>query len=136
MIDEELQTWHEPKLATAFLRKWSLTKHADVAATILRVMRARSLMVDSYHYSSALSACSKAGHWMLAVQLLLDMDTYKLEKTRVVYTGAISAFATSGHWQFALLMLEEVRFKLTANLIWQNFHRICLGSGFVLCVSW
>ena len=84
--------------------------NADVAATILRVMRARSLMVDSYHYSPALSACSRAGHWMLAVQLLLDMETYKQEKTRVVYTGAISAFATSGHWQFALLMLEEVRY--------------------------
>eukprot|EP00434_Breviolum_minutum_P031476 symbB.v1.2.027837.t2/scaffold2770.1/size71041/3 len=63
-------------------------------------------------YNAAMSACRRT--WSMAVELMDEMGSRKLQKDVVSYTAVISAFETSNLWQFAWHLLEPLEFTINS----------------------
>lgn len=78
-------------------------------------------------YNAALSACSRAGRWMLVFSLLSHMKESKAKLDAISYSVAVRTCGVGGRWQQAsLLIAEMVKASVHAN-------RIVLTAGISAC---
>ncbi|CAM9972289.1 unnamed protein product, partial [Ectocarpus sp. 8 AP-2014] len=72
-------------------------------------IKTRGLSPDVFSFSSAMSACDRAGEWQRALEVMDLMLHHEVEPSIVSYGTAISACARGeGRWQQALSLLADI----------------------------
>lgn len=66
---------------------------------------------NKLNYDAAITECSRAGEWQLAVGLLQRMSDCGHLPTSHSYNGAASSYARSGRWRDTLRLLNEMRHR-------------------------
>lgn len=79
------------------------------ALTLFQVAKDLNLPVDTYFYTAAIEACSKAKMWKQALAMLDEMETKGIRPSEVTYSVTISACGNGGQWSKALDLLEVMR---------------------------
>jgi pentatricopeptide repeat domain-containing protein 1 len=79
----------------------------DRAKSLIQVVKAKGLPLDSYFYTAAMEAsdCSNA------LKLLHEMEAKNIPPTEVSYSVTIKACGKSGQWEKALELLDVMRSK-------------------------
>ena len=82
-------------------------------------------------FNAGISACGKAGEWILALQLLSDMPA-AVEPNVITYSAAISACASAGQWRAAVCLLENMLLRGIAPTVISFNAAIssCEAAGF------
>jgi pentatricopeptide repeat protein len=88
---------------------------------LLQVVKDKGLAIDTYCYTAAIEACSKAKMWRKALELLDEMQEKGVAPSEVTYSITITACGNGGQWSKALDLLDIMRKKgLSINLITYN----------------
>ena len=91
------------------------------ALALLQVVKDKGLVIDTYCYTAAIEACSKAKMWRKALELLNEMEEKGVAPSEITYSITITACGNSGQWSKALELLDTMRKKgLSVNLITYN----------------
>jgi pentatricopeptide repeat protein len=91
------------------------------ALALLQVVKDKGLAIDTYCYTAAIEACSKAKMWRKALELLNEMEEKGVAPSEVTYSITITACGNGGQWSKALELLDIMRKKgLSINLITYN----------------
>jgi pentatricopeptide repeat protein len=91
------------------------------ALSLLQVVKDKGLAIDTYCYTAAIEACSKAKMWRKALELLDEMQEKGVAPSEVTYSITITACGNGGQWSKALDLLDIMRKKgLSINLITYN----------------
>lgn len=85
------------------------------------MVKDKGLPVDTYCYTAAIEACSKAKMWKKALELLHEMEEKGVSPSEVTYSITITACGNGGQWRKALDLLELMRTKgMSINVITYN----------------
>ncbi|CAE7561468.1 rluD [Symbiodinium sp. CCMP2456] len=76
------------------------------AASLLKLIRARTIAVDEFSYNSGIFACRHVATWSHAVAGLLTMETERLEPDACTCHALVSAYESGSRWQSSLRCLE------------------------------
>jgi pentatricopeptide repeat domain-containing protein 1 len=79
----------------------------DRAQSLIQVVKAKGLPLDSYFYTAAM----EASDWSNALKLLHEMEANNIPPTEVSYSVTIKACGRSGQWERALELLDVMRSK-------------------------
>ena len=77
------------------------------AKSLIQVVKAKGLPLDSYFYTAAM----EASDWSNALKLLQEMEVKGITPTEVSYSVTIKACGKSGQWEKALDLLDVMRSK-------------------------
>lgn len=66
----------------------------------------RKCDITTFHYSTVINACGRAGDWQRAVAMIAAMRSQMVKQDTIVYNSAISACARAKYWQPALSLLD------------------------------
>ena len=89
------------------------------AKSLIQVVKAKGLLLDSYFYTAAM----EASDWSSAIKLLHEMEANGIPPTEVSYSVTIKACGKSGQWEKALDLLEVMRSKKMKINIFEVFIR-------------
>ncbi|CAM9800577.1 unnamed protein product, partial [Ectocarpus sp. 12 AP-2014] len=104
----------------------------EQALSLLIGIKTRGLSPDVFSFSSAMSACDRAGEWQRALEVMDLMLQHEVEPSIVSYGTAISACARGeGRWQQALSLLADIPSRgLEANAhAYGSAIRACVVGG-------
>ena len=88
------------------------------------------VLPNTVTFNAGISACDKAGEWMLALQLLSDMPA-TAEPNVITYSAAISACASAGQWPAAVCLLENMLVRRIAPSV-ISFNAAISACDFVI----
>ena len=77
------------------------------AKSLIQVVKAKGLLLDSYFYTAAM----EASDWSSAIKLLHEMEANGIPPTEVSYSVTIKACGKSGQWEKSLDLLDVMRSK-------------------------
>ncbi|CAE8588868.1 unnamed protein product [Polarella glacialis] len=117
LLIPKIRFWRQDAtLATKVLSSLARQRLPHVANWVIEVMQDLGVAVNNYHCGAAISACEKAGHWQLALKVLLwQMPEMSIKANAITYNAAISACSRGGQWQLAVGLLEQMHLASVAS---------------------
>ena len=114
---------------------WGRQGRAEEALILFKEMKERSLRLDVFDWSAAISSCVKGGQWERAVGLFEEMRREgTVEPGAIIWNAVISAYAKSGAIQDATKFFRQAQDE-GAFRPWNRTKNILDLQGFPMLVA-